>query len=123
MAEFAGMVTSLLAVSCSAGKVLVARVEKSWNGPHRIIFRGHDKFYARTSAGKFTLDVAQLLTAFLRTATVAEQINGFRLDRIIDIANDRAAAPADQRTALGAACHSRWRPGGRGADRCHNAAQ
>jgi len=80
-------------VPCAAGKVLIIRIEKSWIGPHRVIFRGHDKFYARTSAGKFALDVGQLRTAFLQSATVSEQISGFRLDRIIDIANDRAPVP------------------------------
>src|SRR5437868_8746080 len=27
--------------------VFVVRVEGSWVGPHRVIFKGHDKFYAR----------------------------------------------------------------------------
>jgi hypothetical protein len=75
---------------CATGKLLVIRIERSWIGPHRVIFRGHDKFYARTSAGKFALDVSQLRTAFLQSATLSERITGFRVDRIIDIANDRA---------------------------------
>ncbi|HSU31317.1 MAG TPA: ATP-binding protein [Bryobacteraceae bacterium] len=77
-------------VPCAAGKLLVLRIEKSWIRPHRVIFRGHDKFYGRTSAGKFALDVSQLRTAFLHSATLSEQISTFRVDRIIDIANDRA---------------------------------
>jgi len=85
--------TGFRVVPCSSGKLLVIRIEKSWIGPHRVIFRGHDKFYARTSAGKFPLDVNQLRTAFLQSATLSEQIIGFRLDRIVDIANDRAPLP------------------------------
>jgi hypothetical protein len=85
--------TGFRVVPCASGKLLVIRIEKSWIGPHRVIFRGHDKFYARTSAGKFALDVAQLRTAFLQSATLSEQIYGFRLDRIIDIANNRAPLP------------------------------
>jgi hypothetical protein len=81
------------AVPCAAGKVLIIRVEKSWIAPHRVVFRGHDKFYARTSAGKFALDVTQLRTAFLQSATLAEQMNGFRVDRTVDIANNRAPVP------------------------------
>jgi hypothetical protein len=44
--------------------------------------------------------VAQLRTAFLQTAAVAEQINGFRLDRIIDIANDRPPLPLTKEPRL-----------------------
>ena len=80
-------------VPCATANLLVIRIEKSWIGPHRVIFRGHDKFYARTSAGKFALDVTQLRSAFLQSATLSDQINGFRLDRIIDIANNRAPLP------------------------------
>ena len=83
------MRASLHAVPCAVGKLLIVRIERSWNRPHRVIFRSHDKFYARNSAGKFSLDVGQLRTAFLQSATLSEQIKGFRLDRIIDIANNR----------------------------------
>src|SRR5689334_12284604 len=38
---------SFRVVPCSAGKLLIVRIEKSWIRPHRVIFRGHDKFYAR----------------------------------------------------------------------------
>lgn len=84
------MSASLRAVPCVSGKLLIIRIEKSWIGPHRVIFRGHDKFYGRTSAGKFALDVNQLRTAFLQSATLSEQIEGFRVDRIIEIAKDHA---------------------------------
>ena len=80
---------SFRAVPCAAGRVIMVRIEKSWIGPHRVVFRGHDKFYARTSAGKFALDVSQLRSAFVQSARSSEQISGFRIDRIIDIANDR----------------------------------
>lgn len=87
-------------VACQAGKLLVVRIEKSWIGPHRVVFRGHDKFYARTSAGKFPLDVSQLRTAFLQSATLSEEINGFRLDRLIDVSNDRAQVSLIQTATL-----------------------
>ena len=46
---------SFRVLPCAAGKLLVIRIDKSWIRPHRTIFRGHDKFYARASAGKFAL--------------------------------------------------------------------
>jgi hypothetical protein len=87
-------------VPCAAGKLLIIRIEKSWLGPHRVVFRGQDKFYARTSAGKFALDVSQLRNAFLQSAGLSEQINDFRIDRIIDIANDRAPVALAKRPTL-----------------------
>jgi hypothetical protein len=84
---------AIATVPSAAGRILLVRVEKSWNGPHRVIFRGHDKFYARTSAGKFPLDVSQLRSAFLQSGTLAEKINAFRVDRLVDISNDRAPMP------------------------------
>ena len=83
-------------VPLASGRLFVIRIEKSWIGPHRVVFRGHDKFYGRTSAGKFPMDVGQLRTAFLQSATLSDRIKGFRVDRIIDIANDHAPVPLVQ---------------------------
>ena len=44
--------------------ILIVRCEQSWIGPHRVIFKGHDKFYARNSAGKYPMDVSELRSAF-----------------------------------------------------------
>jgi hypothetical protein len=71
------------------GRVLVIRVERSWSGPHRVVFQGHDKFYARNSAGKYPLDVNELRAAFTLSATVTEKIRAFRTDRIIALANNQ----------------------------------
>lgn len=37
--------------------VILIRVSKSWNAPHRVTFASHDKFYARNSAGKHPMDL------------------------------------------------------------------
>jgi len=74
-------------------KVLIIRCEKSWSGPHRVIFKGHDKFYGRNSAGKYALDVGELRNAFTLSATVTERIEGFRTDRIIALSNNQTPVP------------------------------
>jgi hypothetical protein len=74
-------------------KVLILRCEKGWSGPHRVIFRGHDKFYGRNSAGKYPLDVGELRTAFTLSATITERIEGFRTDRIIALSNNQTPVP------------------------------
>ena len=76
-------------VLCEDGKkALVIRIERSWIGPHRVIFKGHDKFYARNSAGKYPLDVSELRSAFTLSSTVTERIRAFRTDRIINLTNN-----------------------------------
>ncbi len=69
--------------------VLVIRISKSWISPHRVTFKGHDKFYARSSNGKYPLDVSELRIAFNLSETLAERIRKFREERISKIyAND-----------------------------------
>jgi hypothetical protein len=76
---------SHVTLPCLAGTVLLLRVEKSWNAPHRIIFRGYDKFFARTGAGKYPLDVQQLRRAFVENNSIAERIRNFRVERFSNI--------------------------------------
>lgn len=64
---------------------IVIRISKSWISPHRVHYKGHDKFYARNSAGKYPLDVAELRIAFNLSETITERIRNFRRDRISNI--------------------------------------
>lgn len=45
--------------------IFVVRVPRSWSAPHRVVFNDHSKFYGRSSAGKYPLDVSELRSAFL----------------------------------------------------------
>ena len=77
----------------SGQRLLVVRVERSWVGPHRVVYKGHDKFYGRSSAGKYPLDVTELRAAFSLSATAIERIRAFRVDRIIALANNQTPMP------------------------------
>jgi len=72
---------------------LIVRVPKSWISPHRVIFGGHDKFYSRSSNGKYPLDVAELRVAFNLSETVTERIRNFRRDRISNIFANETPVP------------------------------
>ena len=74
-------------------RTLIIRVERSWVGPHRVVFKGHDKFYARNSAGKYPLDVNELRSAFTFSASVTERIRAFRTDRLIALSNNQTPVP------------------------------
>jgi len=64
---------------------LIVRVPKSWISPHRVSFKGYDKFYSRSTNGKYPLDVGELRVAFNLSEMITERIRGFREDRISKI--------------------------------------
>ncbi len=74
-----------------AGKLpaLIVRTERSWIGPHRVVFKGHDKFYARNSAGKYPMDVSELRSAFTLASSVPERVRRFREDRIAKLRENK----------------------------------
>jgi hypothetical protein len=74
-------------------RILLIRVDRSWSGPHRVIFQGSDKFYGRNSAGKYPLDVNELRAAFTLSSSVTERIRAFRTDRIIALSNNDTPLP------------------------------
>lgn len=70
----------------NGGHVLIVRVEKSGLAPHRVTYKGSDKFYARNSAGKYPLDVSELRDAFLLGASASARLRDFRISRLASIA-------------------------------------
>ena len=53
---------------------LVVRIPKSWNSPHRIIFKKSNRFWARTDGGKYEPDIDQLRQLFRVGPALAEQV-------------------------------------------------
>lgn len=72
------------------GEVLLIRVAKSWNSPHRVTTGGHAHFYGRNAAGAYQLDVRELRQAFTLSGSVAERIRAFRADRLLKLGNGDA---------------------------------
>ena len=82
------------AVNVSGKKnVFIFRINKSWAGPHRVIYKGHDKFYSRNSAGKYALDTNELKNAFNLSQTLTEQISKFKIERIAQLVSDNLPLP------------------------------
>jgi len=81
-------------INCADDKiVLVLRIDRSWSGPHRVVFQQSDRFWGRNSSGKYPLDVNELRAAFTLSSTVLERIRAFRTDRIIAISNNETPVP------------------------------
>ncbi|MHC4282739.1 MAG: AlbA family DNA-binding domain-containing protein [Planctomycetota bacterium] len=66
------------------GPLLILRIPKSWSSPHMV--RHNNRFYSRTSAGKYPLDVQEIRAAFALSEALPERIRGFRGDRLAKIA-------------------------------------
>jgi hypothetical protein len=90
--RIAGIVPKSIALSDSK-TVLIIRIPKSWMSPHRVIFKGYDKFYSRSTNGRYPLDVAELRVAFNFAETITERIRRFREDRISKIIADETPVP------------------------------
>jgi len=63
-------------------KVLLMRVPRSWNPPHRIIAQGVKRFCIRHSAGVHDASMEELRALFSQSASALEQARRFRDERI-----------------------------------------
>ena len=79
--------------------VVVIRVPKSWDPPHRVIFQRSNRFWARSDGGKFEPDVDQLRQLFQTAPALADRIRSFRADRIGKVISRETAAPIAERSA------------------------
>ena len=74
----------------AGGNVLIIRIPRSYNSPHRITRQGSNRFWARSAAGKYEPDVNELRTHFAAGPQLADRIRDFRLNRIARIAAGEA---------------------------------
>lgn len=74
--------------------VLILRINESLLAPHRVVFGGSfGEFWARSSAGKFSMDTDELRRAFTLSDSVYEQIRSFRQDRVMKVLRDDTPVP------------------------------
>ena len=74
--------------------ILVIRVRKSWNSPHRVT--QNKEFYGRNSSGKYPLDVGEIRNKILLSDSLSEKIKKFKTDRIIKISSNETKQPMDE---------------------------
>jgi hypothetical protein len=82
--------------------VLVLVVKGSWVGPH-MVATADSRFYARTSAGKYALDVTEIRSAFLAGEELPARIRRFRDERLGLIAS--AETPVELPVGGGVVLH------------------
>jgi hypothetical protein len=74
------------AIPTEAGYFLILRVARSYNPPHRIIRENSNRFWARSSAGKYEPNVDELRSLFTLAPRIADRTREFRIGRLTRIA-------------------------------------
>jgi hypothetical protein len=74
-------------------RVLILRIPRSWNPPHRVTAQGTNRFYIRHSAGVHEPSVEELRALFSQSATALEKARQFRDNRISVVAIGEGQRP------------------------------
>jgi len=80
--------------------VIIIRIPKSWNAPHRISYNGTEKFYGRNSKGKYSLDVGELRTIFTRGTDASTKVRQFVDSRIAKVRMNEAPIVIESESLL-----------------------
>jgi hypothetical protein len=86
-------------VECEPGRyVLIFRVPFSWSRPHRV--KKDNKFYGRSAATTYPLEVSELRAAFTLGEGIAERIRAFRADRLGQLMAGQSPVPLAGNSAV-----------------------
>jgi hypothetical protein len=69
----------------AGGGVVVLRVAKSWQPPHRVSIGNTNRFYVRNSGGVHEASVHELKTLFTSGATAYDRARAFRQERVAKV--------------------------------------
>jgi hypothetical protein len=64
-------------------KIYIIYIHSSFTKPHYV--NGNFVFYGRHNSGKYQLDIAEIRALFLKTKSVEEQFENFRINRIMKL--------------------------------------
>jgi hypothetical protein len=88
------------AVPVQGGHILILRVARSYNPPHRIIRENSNRFWARSTAGKYEPNVDQLRDLFTLAPRIADRTKEFRATRLARLAANDAPVTLIHRDLL-----------------------
>jgi hypothetical protein len=91
----------LRAVPLASGShAVVIRVPRSWNPPHRVTFKGWNKFFTRNSNGSHEVNVEELRALFTLSRDLEERVRLFRIERIAKIKANETPFPVESNAWL-----------------------
>ncbi len=80
----------------TGGFVLVLRIPKSWNPPHRVSARNTNRLYGRNSGGAYEFSVEELRVLFTSGASALDRVRAFRAERLAKIDSGESIVPLAQ---------------------------
>lgn len=88
-------------VNLVSGKVvLIIDIPRSFAAPHRVAYKGTNRFFSRGGAGRFEMDVQELRQAFLQESEISERLRDFLAERLARIrSHDISVSFLDRPTA------------------------
>ena len=69
--------------------VLIIRIPQSLIAPHRVEYKGTDKFYTRNNKGKYAMDVNELRIAFNSGLNLEKRIEDFKMNRYYELISNQ----------------------------------
>jgi hypothetical protein len=77
----------------TGGFVIVLRIPKSWNPPHRVSAQNTNRIYGRNSAGAYEFSVEELRVVFTSAASALDRVRAFKAERLAKVDSGEAIAP------------------------------
>jgi Schlafen, AlbA_2 len=77
----------------TGGFVIVLRIPKSWNPPHRVSARNTNRIYGRNSTGAYEFSIEELRVVFTSAANALDRVCAFRAERLAKIDSGEAIVP------------------------------
>ncbi len=85
----------------NGSSVFIIRVLESWILPHRVVYQGRfGEFWARNSAGKYSMDTTELRRAFNLSESLYDKVRDFRQERLAEIARGNTPIQLKDRARL-----------------------
>lgn len=69
--------------------ILIIRIPQSSISPHRVEFKGHNKFFTRNNKGKYQMDVSELRIAFNSGLDLEKRIEEYKQERYYEILTNK----------------------------------
>lgn len=88
-------------VQVEDGSAILINVPRSFDPPHRVIFKNNNRYYARSSSGTYELSLEELRMLFGQQRTIEERTTAFVNERFLRIqANDGVISLPVQQGAM-----------------------
>jgi hypothetical protein len=77
----------------NGNKAIIIRIPRSWNSPHRILFKKNNRFHIRHSAGVHEPSMGELRIMFNQSSDAFEKARAFRNQRVEKVCSGGGLRP------------------------------